>query len=55
MREGMREAATKDRLVENEVATCRDVLGSSFFIMDGEPLWRSDRIALMLDHPGQGA
>ena len=40
----------KDRLVlENEGAIAKGVFGSPFFIVDGEPFWGSDRIALILD------
>jgi len=55
-REGIQSAETKDRLVvENEEAIRRSVFGSPFFIMEGEPFWGSDRIALLLDNPGQDA
>jgi 2-hydroxychromene-2-carboxylate isomerase len=56
VREGMQEAETKDRLVfENQEANRRGVFGSPFSIMDGEPFWGSNRIALMRDNPGQDA
>lgn len=43
---GMQDAPTKSRLIrENEEAIRNGVFG--FFLMDGEPFWGSDRIALL--------
>jgi 2-hydroxychromene-2-carboxylate isomerase len=45
---GMQDAATKSRLLgENAVAIRKGVFGSPFFVVDGEPFWGSDRIALL--------
>jgi 2-hydroxychromene-2-carboxylate isomerase len=45
---GMQSAAVKDRLVrENEEAIRKGVFGSPFFLVDGEPFWGSDRMALL--------
>ena len=45
---GMESAAVKDRLVrENEEAIRKGVFGSPFFLVDGEPFWGSDRMALL--------
>ncbi|HWE16696.1 MAG TPA: 2-hydroxychromene-2-carboxylate isomerase [Hyphomicrobiaceae bacterium] len=45
---GMQSAAVKDRLVrENEEAIRKGVFGSPFFLIDGEPFWGSDRVALL--------
>jgi len=45
---GMQTADTKARLIkENEVAIRRGVFGSPSFLVDGEPFWGSDRIALL--------
>jgi 2-hydroxychromene-2-carboxylate isomerase len=45
---GMQDAPTKSRLSrENEEAICNGVFGSPFFLVDGEPFWGSDRIALL--------
>jgi 2-hydroxychromene-2-carboxylate isomerase len=42
------DAPTKSRLIrENEEAICNGVFGSPFFLVDGEPFWGSDRIALL--------
>jgi 2-hydroxychromene-2-carboxylate isomerase len=46
---GICDARIKDRLVlENEGAIAKGVFGSPFFIVDGEPFWGSDRVALIL-------
>lgn len=45
---GMQDAPTKSRLIrENEEAIRNGVFGSPFFLVDGEPFWGSDRIALL--------
>lgn len=45
---GMQDAPTKSRLIrENEKAIHKGVFGSPFFLVDGEPFWGSDRIALL--------
>jgi 2-hydroxychromene-2-carboxylate isomerase len=45
---GMQDAAVKERLVrENEEAIRKGVFGSPFFLVDGEPFWGSDRMALL--------
>jgi 2-hydroxychromene-2-carboxylate isomerase len=45
---GMQSADAKDRLVrENEQAIRKGVFGSPFFLVDGEPFWGSDRVALL--------
>lgn len=45
---GMQDLETKARLVhENEEAIRRGVFGSPFFLVDGEPFWGSDRIAVI--------
>jgi len=45
---GMQDASTKSRLIhENEDAIRKGVFGSPFFLVDGEPFWGSDRIALL--------
>jgi 2-hydroxychromene-2-carboxylate isomerase len=45
---GIQEESTKARLIhENEEAIRKGVFGSPFFLVDGEPFWGSDRIALL--------
>lgn len=45
----MNAQATKDRLVAaNEDAIRQGVFGSPFFVVDGEPFWGSDRMALII-------
>jgi 2-hydroxychromene-2-carboxylate isomerase len=45
---GMQDAPTKSRSIrENEEAIRNGVFGSPFFLVDGEPFWGSDRIALL--------
>jgi 2-hydroxychromene-2-carboxylate isomerase len=40
--------AVKDRLVrENEEAIRKGVFGSPFFLVDDEPFWGNDRMALL--------
>jgi 2-hydroxychromene-2-carboxylate isomerase len=44
----MQSAAVKGRLVrENEEAISKGVFGSPFFLVDSEPFWGSDRMALL--------
>ena len=45
---GMQDAPTKSRLIRaNDEAIRKGVFGSPFFLVDGEPFWGSDRIALL--------
>jgi 2-hydroxychromene-2-carboxylate isomerase len=45
---GMQDPDTKARLVrEDQEAISRGVFGSPFFLVDGEPLWGSGRLALI--------
>lgn len=46
---GMQRPDIKDRLIrENEEAIRKGVFGSPFFLVDGEPFWGSDRMALLV-------
>lgn len=52
--DGLQESTVKQKLIrENEQAIASGVFGSPFFIVDGEPLWGSDRLDHVAERPAR--